>query len=251
MQSSTIAGIVILVLIILGIGGGVFYYYYSNRKDITVTINDTNVTVEKGKTFQFKATVREASGQEINTNVKWASSDPNKGTIGDNGLFTAIGDSGSVTITATSVEDPTKNASTSVSLKPVVIDYRVQNQIITDTEPLYSANGNYYATTLPADGQLCVKTKDGATKWCLGNKDGSNATTHFTVMQGDGNLCGYAGPSLKDKSGSARCISVFDPNALAPTDTRPNNFVKMQDDGKLCTFAGVPTAPVKQLWCSS
>lgn len=241
-------GIIVAILFVVGIG---LWWYFRNRRDISVTINESNVTVEKGKTFRFTANVVETSAKEIDQSVTWSVDDSSKASIGANtGLLTALSDSGTVKVTATSVNDPSKSDTKTVTLTPEIINYRVQNQVITDTQPLYSKNGNYYATVNPSTGQLCVKMRDGSSKWCDASIDTRTppSNQHFAVIQEDGNLCGYRGTSLNDPPtvrGSGRC------NGKTAPAGQTNNYVIMQDDGKLCTYTGTPAAPQANLWCSN
>ena len=66
------AGIIVAILFVVGIG---LWWYFRNRRDISVTINESNVTVEKGKTFRFTANVVEASAKEIDQSVTWSVDD--------------------------------------------------------------------------------------------------------------------------------------------------------------------------------
>src|SRR5690606_29841012 len=199
---------IIVILAVVGIG---LWWYFRNRRNISVTINESNVIVEKGKTFRFTANVVEASAKEIDQSVTWSVDDSAKASIGvTTGLLTALGDSGTVKVTATSVNDPSKSDTKTVTLSPEIINYRVQNQVITDTQPLYSKNRNYYATVNPSTGQVCVNMKNGSPKWCGLQPDTRTppSNQHFVVIQEDGNLCGYRGTSLSDPAsvrGSGRC----------------------------------------------
>jgi hypothetical protein len=80
---------------------------------ISVSINPTDTTASSGTTQQFTATV---SGS-ANTAVTWTAS---AGTISSSGLFTAPNVSSTIiaTATATSQADPTKSASTNVTINP-------------------------------------------------------------------------------------------------------------------------------------
>jgi hypothetical protein len=84
---------------------------------ISVGIYPTTVSLSALQTQQFTATVT-GSG---NTAVTWGISPANAGTISPAGLYTApasIGTQQTVTVTATSVADPTKYANASVTLNP-------------------------------------------------------------------------------------------------------------------------------------
>ncbi len=76
---------------------------------VTVTITPLNVTLLAGGTQQFTATVANAA----NTLVTWTATG---GTVSSTGLYTAGTTAGNFTVTATSVQDTTKNASTGVAI---------------------------------------------------------------------------------------------------------------------------------------
>ena len=78
---------------------------------VTVTVSPTTANVTSGGTQQFTATVTSST----NTAVTWTAS---AGSISNSGLFTApiVSSDTSVTVMATSVADPTKSASASVTV---------------------------------------------------------------------------------------------------------------------------------------
>jgi len=81
---------------------------------LSISINPLTAILAASQTTQFTATVAGSS----NTAVTWSMSSPSIGTL-SNGLYTApstINSSKLVTITATSVADPTKSASAAVQL---------------------------------------------------------------------------------------------------------------------------------------
>lgn len=95
----------------------VSFLYVSASTSVTVT--PPSATLTGSQTQQFTATV---SGNS-NTSVTWSLS-PNVGSISSTGLYTApasIASSQSVSVTATSVGDPTKSASVTVTLVPVSV----------------------------------------------------------------------------------------------------------------------------------
>jgi ASPM-SPD-2-Hydin domain-containing protein/HYDIN/CFA65/VesB family protein/centrosomal CEP192-like protein/Ig-like domain-containing protein/Big-like domain-containing protein len=75
-----------------------------------VTISPTNPRVQAGQTIQFNDTVE---GTTTNTSVTWTAS---AGTIAAGGLFTPPISAGTVTVTATSNADNSKQASTAVTV---------------------------------------------------------------------------------------------------------------------------------------
>ncbi len=86
---------------------------------VTVSVTPATATLFVTQTQQFTATVTNA----IDTSVTWTRT-PSVGTISASGLYTApstLSVQQTVTVTATSVADPTKSASATVTLWPVVI----------------------------------------------------------------------------------------------------------------------------------
>ncbi len=104
------------------VGGGYFYHHCAdlqitadpnigppeNSAWMSVAINPTSVTLKPGATQQFIASV---TGTD-NTAVTWTSTN---GAISNTGLYTAPSASGTYTVKATSVADPTKSASATVN----------------------------------------------------------------------------------------------------------------------------------------
>jgi hypothetical protein len=76
---------------------------------VSVTVSPTSVTLFANGTQQFTATVTNAS----NTAVNWTATG---GTVSSSGLYTAGTTTGSFSVTATSIQDPTKNASASITI---------------------------------------------------------------------------------------------------------------------------------------
>lgn len=80
-----------------------------------VTVEPTTLTLGKKKSYTLKATV-EVSGSGTDTGVTWTSSDETIATVDATGKVTATDKVGTVTITATSVVDPTKNGTCTVTV---------------------------------------------------------------------------------------------------------------------------------------
>jgi len=87
---------------------------------VVVTLNATTATLFGGQTQQFTATVTGTG----NPAVSWAISPSGAGSISSSGLYSApasISAQQVVTVTATSASDPTKSATSSVTLVPVSV----------------------------------------------------------------------------------------------------------------------------------
>src|SRR3989442_8886625 len=104
------------------VGGGYFYHHCAdlqitadpnvgppqNAAWMSVAINPGSVSLKPGATQQFTASV---AGTD-NAAVVWTATN---GAISNAGLYTAPPTSGTYTVTATSVADPAKSASATVS----------------------------------------------------------------------------------------------------------------------------------------
>ena len=82
---------------------------------VSVGISPTSASVVVGNTRQFTATVTGTS----NTAVTWAVLESGGGTVSASGLYTAPATAGTYRVRATSVADPTKSASATVTVTPV------------------------------------------------------------------------------------------------------------------------------------
>ena len=113
---------------------------------ISVTIGPHGSALSNGQTVQLSATVMNTA----NTAVSWSLSAA-IGVISSAGLYTApalIASAQTVTVTATSVADPTKSASTTLSLVPDVVP-----PVITLTSPASGAtvSGSIVVTATASD----------------------------------------------------------------------------------------------------
>jgi hypothetical protein len=87
----------------------------ANPPAISVAISPTTATVAPGGTQSFSATV---SNDSANAGVTWAVASGGQGSVDTNGNYSvpAAAVAGTDTVTATSVTDPTKSASASVTI---------------------------------------------------------------------------------------------------------------------------------------
>ncbi|MBY9078597.1 Ig-like domain-containing protein [Paenibacillus sp. HN-1] len=89
----------------------------------SVTLDHSSVSLldipgTPGNTAQLKATVN-PNVTAVDQSVVWTTSDASVATVSSSGLVTAVSD-GIVTVTATSVSDPSLSASASVSVHPII-----------------------------------------------------------------------------------------------------------------------------------
>ena len=117
---------------------------------VTVSISPTAATVSAGSTQQFTATVTGSA----NTTVTWSASG---GSVNASGLFTAPASAGTVSVTATSVADPTKSANAIVTVTAALsLGGGTINFIPTDSATASWSSqdrtcfNNYLAVLLPA-----------------------------------------------------------------------------------------------------
>ena len=93
---------------------------------IVVSVAPVSASLMWGETVQFVPTVTGASDSD--TGVRWSASG---GSIDADGLFTATS-SGSFTVTATSLADPSKQATTSVSVATIVVGVAPETSSVTE-----------------------------------------------------------------------------------------------------------------------
>jgi hypothetical protein len=131
--------------------------------DVAVTVLPSSATVVAGAQQQFSATVFNAT----NTSVTWIATG---GTISSTGAYTAGGTPGTFSVTATSVQDPTKSNSATVTVvaapppPPTVTSIAVTpaNQVID-----VGLTGGYIATATYSDSS--TKDVTGSAIWSSSN----------------------------------------------------------------------------------
>jgi hypothetical protein len=110
---------------------------------VTVTVSPSSATVAVGGTKQFTATVANAA----NTAVTWSVQEGAAGgTVSAAGLYTAPATPGTYHVVATSVQDPTKSGSATVTVQPPV------TISITPTEAWVQPNGTRTFTATASTG---------------------------------------------------------------------------------------------------
>ena len=129
---------------------------FSKSASATVTLQPVSLTVAPGtanvyrsQTQQFAATVNGTT----NSSVTWIITPSNVGSISAAGVYTApasIPASATVTITATSVADNTKNASATVTLQPVALT------VTPPTASLFDSQMQQYGVTVTGSADTSV-----------------------------------------------------------------------------------------------
>lgn len=110
---------------------------------VTVTVSPSSTTVAAGGTKQFTATVANAA----NTAVTWSVQEGAAGgTVNSSGLYSAPSTPGTYHVIATSVQDPTKSGSATVTVQPPV------TITITPTEAWVQPNGTRTFTATASSG---------------------------------------------------------------------------------------------------
>ncbi|MBM7116984.1 beta strand repeat-containing protein [Archangium primigenium] len=110
---------------------------------ITVTPNGS--TVDQGAVVQFASTVTGVS----NTSVTWSVT--GGGTITASGIYTAPAQEGTITVIATSVADPTKKGSATLTVRPVQVSITPPSQTIAE-----SGTAAFYATVTGTTASTAV-----------------------------------------------------------------------------------------------
>ena len=127
----------------------------SVKQEIKVTIEgEDTLTLELFKSVQLTATVENASDPA----VTWKSSNEKIATVTSGGLVTGVGTGASVTITATSVEDPTKSASVTIDVvlpdAPTIDEIGVRDNYTLDISYMVSETEMETITTKVTPNQV-------------------------------------------------------------------------------------------------
>ena len=126
----------------------------------SVTIDGNEKEIMLGSTVQLKAVVK--PDNLLNNRVTWTSSNEGIASVNDKGVVTA-NKLGSVTITATSVQDESKKATIKVTVSPVTIDK--------------SAQASYYSFDKDKDGEVVDEwgSRNGINEGTIGEGKSNNA----------------------------------------------------------------------------
>ena len=126
----------------------------------SVTIDGNDKEIMLGSTVQLKAVVK--PDNILNNRVIWTSSNEGIASVNDKGVVTA-NKLGSVTITATSVQDESKKATIKVTVSPVTIDK--------------SAQVSYYSFDKDKDGEVVDEwgSRNGINEGTIGEGKSNNA----------------------------------------------------------------------------
>ncbi|RKH84082.1 hypothetical protein D7Y21_25380 [Corallococcus sp. AB045] len=171
---------------------------------VIVKVTPEVVTIGQGTVTDLTA---EVSGSSI-TAVQWSveGGDEN-GTVSSTGRYTAPSKSGTFTVTATSVADPTKKGSASITVEPVVVE-------------------EVKLTVSPTSGST---TWDGTVQLTAGVTGTNNLAVQWSVEGGDAN--GYVSSTgvyrAPKKTGSftVTATSVADPTKKATATIRVDPVV--------------------------
>ena len=115
----------------------------------SVAVNPSTLSLNTSTTNQFSATV--AGTGSYSSGVTWTAQ---KGTITSAGLYTAPATSGSDVVTATSVQDATKTASTTVT---VLASTTTPSAVIVAPNGVASNPGTLTAPTTPEGAQVLIQ----------------------------------------------------------------------------------------------
>lgn len=127
----------------------------SVKQEIKVTIEgEDTLTLELLKSVQLTATVENASDPA----VTWKSSNEEIATVTSSGLVTGVGTGAAVTITATSVEDPTKSAAVTIDVvlpgAPTIDEIGVRDNYTLDISYMVSETEMRTITTKVTPNQV-------------------------------------------------------------------------------------------------
>ena len=173
---------------------------------VRVEISPTSVTLLTGETQQFTATVFHADATE----VTW-------GTTGEvslitaDGLFTAPDDPGVFEITATSVEDPTKSATATVTVNEVVVTLDPASAItiahgeVTFTATVAGTENQVVTWCVVGDDDLCTGLPEYGTLTSYG------MGTTYTAPATHGTYIVRAIPDARPANFQEAIIEVIEP----------------------------------------
>lgn len=170
----------------------------------SITISPTSTTMDFiGQTRNFRASVRDASGQGVATQVSWTSSDPSVFTVNASGTVTAVANgAGQLQASAGGVS---ATASVTVEQRPAVLVVRsgngqegvagsaLPNPIeVQVTDQGGAGVGGVVISFTPGEGagsvspQNAVSDADGraSTEWTLGGGSFGNQSLRVSVEQG-------------------------------------------------------------------
>ena len=114
---------------------------------LAITVDPSSATLNESQTQQFTATVANA----IDSGVTWSISPSGAGTVSQTGLYTApstISAAQTVTITATSEQDPSQSAAVDVVLQPPTPTLPVQISLTPSGATLYGGQTQQFTATV-------------------------------------------------------------------------------------------------------
>jgi hypothetical protein len=147
------------------------------ERAIVVTVSPGSAALTAGATRQFTAAVANAT----NTGVTWSATG---GTITQAGLYTAGSAPGTFTVTATSVEDPSRSASATVTItigRPVLAGTLTRESIFGVITTHFEV---FVRLEVAADGTITLLEASGSGDECCGEISCATAAGIVTVVGG-------------------------------------------------------------------
>lgn len=216
-----------------------------SKDAVKVSLDQTSLTVAKGKKATLKATVEHAT----DTSVTWATSDSSVATVSDSGEVTGV-KAGKATITATSKEDGSAKATCEVTVKEglvVSLDQTtatvVRGKNLTLKATVSNFNSDSGVTWSSSDKNIATVTdagvvtgvKAGKTTITVTCKEDGNvkATCEVTVTEG---LVITLDPKTmtlyKGKTGEIKVkVEGFTSNSNVTFETSDKNIATVSDKG--------------------
>lgn len=216
-----------------------------SKDAVKVSLDQTSLTVAKGKKATLKATVEHAT----DTSVTWATSDSSVATVSDSGEVTGV-KAGKATITATSKEDGSAKATCEVTVKEglvVSLDQTtatvVRGKNLTLKATVSNFNSDSGVTWSSSDKNIATVTdagvvtgvKAGKTTITVACKEDGNvkATCEVTVTEG---LVITLDPKTmtlyKGKTGEIKVkVEGFTSNSNVTFETSDKNIATVSDKG--------------------
>jgi len=194
----------------------------------SISVTPLAASLYASQTQQFTATAIGLGS----SNVTWNLS-PNLGSISSNGLYTApslISSSGSITVIATSVADPTKSASATVSLIPVAVT------VSPLTAGLFAGQTQQFTPTVTGSGNTSVTWSISPTT--LGSVSSSGLYSAPSSVSVSQNVTVTA-TSVADPTKSGSAVVTLAPPVAPVITQQPQNLTIIA--GQTGTFAVIGT----------
>jgi hypothetical protein len=176
--------LVAIILLTAACGGG----DEAGPPEVTITLSPGRATVEAGGSLKFRATIRNAT----DTSVSWFAT---AGLISAKGDFTAPDTPRSVTVTATSIADPSKSVSAAVTVAPVGPKLIASSPLEGATDVL-RWDRIVLTFSKPIRSDITVTNDCGAMQWTVSGVEASGVLQPGPTPPSLGSICTLSGQAM-------------------------------------------------------